>query len=76
MNAMARRLKEAEKCNEIDLQPASLDIWERKYQLKSSQEKPVDQTPEETFSRVARALADIETTLRNRMNGTKNFSGR
>jgi ribonucleoside-diphosphate reductase alpha chain len=62
MNAKAHRLKEAEQCNKIDLQPASLDIWERKYQLKSSQEKPVDQTPEDTFSRVARALADIETT--------------
>jgi len=61
MNAKAHRLKEAEQCNKIDLQPASLDIWERKYQLKSSHEKPVDQTPEDTFSRVARALADIET---------------
>ncbi len=55
-------LKEAEQCVEIDLQPASLDIWERKYQLKSSQDKPVDQTLEDTFSRVARALADVETT--------------
>ena len=61
-NAKAHMLKEAEQCVEIDLQPASLDIWERKYQLKSSQDKPVDQTLEDTFSRVARALADVETT--------------
>jgi ribonucleoside-diphosphate reductase alpha chain len=61
MNAKAH-LKEAGKCAEIPLQPASLDIWERKYQLKTSQDQAVDKTLEATFSRVARALADIETT--------------
>jgi ribonucleoside-diphosphate reductase alpha chain len=47
---------------EIPLQPASFDIWERKYQLKSADGKAVDRTIDETYARVARALADIETT--------------
>ena len=47
---------------EIPLQPASFDIWERKYQLKSADGKAVDKSIDETYARVARALADIETT--------------
>ncbi len=62
MNANAHSIKEAGKYAEIRLQPASLDIWQRKYQLKTSHDEAVDKTVEATFSRVARALADIETT--------------
>ena len=47
---------------EIPLQPASFDIWERKYRLKTSQGEAVDVTIDDTFKRVARALADIETS--------------
>jgi len=47
---------------EIPLQPASEDIWERKYQLKDTLGKAVDLCVEGTFTRVARALADIEDT--------------
>jgi ribonucleoside-diphosphate reductase alpha chain len=47
---------------EIPLQPASFDIWERKYQLKSADGKAVDKSIEDTYARIARALADIETT--------------
>ena len=46
---------------EIPLQPASLDIWQRKYQLRSASGEDIDQSIDETFARVARALADIET---------------
>lgn len=47
---------------EIALQPASEDIWQRKYQLKNKQGEVVDLCVEGTFTRVARTLADIETT--------------
>ncbi len=47
---------------EIPLQPASEDIWERKYQLKDTLGEAVDLCIEGTFTRVARALADIEDT--------------
>jgi ribonucleoside-diphosphate reductase alpha chain len=47
---------------EIPLQPASADIWQRKYQLKTAGGEAVDKTIDDTYARVARALADIETT--------------
>ncbi len=47
---------------EIPLQPAALDIWQRKYQLKSANGEAIDQSIDETFARIARALADIETS--------------
>jgi ribonucleoside-diphosphate reductase alpha chain len=47
---------------EITLQPASEDIWQRKYQLKTSRGEAVDGSVEDTFKRIARTLADIETT--------------
>ncbi len=47
---------------DIPLQPASEDIWQRKYQLKNNHGEAVDLCVEGTFTRVARALADIEET--------------
>ena len=47
---------------EIPLQPASLDIWDKKYRLKSKQGAPVDASIDHTYQRVARALAEVETT--------------
>jgi ribonucleoside-diphosphate reductase alpha chain len=47
---------------EIPLQPASLDIWDKKYRLKSKQGEPVDATIDHTYQRVANALADVEAT--------------
>ncbi|UCB53791.1 MAG: adenosylcobalamin-dependent ribonucleoside-diphosphate reductase [Thiotrichales bacterium] len=47
---------------EIPLQPASQDIWQRKYQLKSASGEIIDNTIDDTFARVARALAEIEET--------------
>lgn len=44
----------------IALQPASADIWDAKYRLKSKDGHPVDETIGATYERVARALADIE----------------
>ena len=45
----------------IPMQPAALDIWARKYQLRRKDGTPVDRTPDDTLKRVARAVADIET---------------
>ncbi|MCW8905142.1 adenosylcobalamin-dependent ribonucleoside-diphosphate reductase [Sedimenticola sp.] len=47
---------------EIPLQPASLDIWNTKYRLKTKDGTPVDQDIDGTYQRVAKALADIELT--------------
>ena len=46
----------------IPMQPASWDIWDKKYRLKSKQGKPIDLDIDHTYQRVARALADAETT--------------
>ncbi len=47
---------------EIPLQPASQDIWDKKYRLKSRDGRCIDQTIDDTYKRVARALADVEAT--------------
>ncbi len=47
---------------EIPLQPASFDIWDKKYRLKTKQGEPVDASIDHTYQRVARALADTEAT--------------
>jgi ribonucleoside-diphosphate reductase alpha chain len=46
----------------IPLQPASYDIWDKKYRLKAKSGEPVDGSVDETYQRVARALADVELT--------------
>jgi ribonucleoside-diphosphate reductase alpha chain len=47
---------------EIPLQPASYDIWDKKYRLKTKQGEPVDATIDHTYQRVAKALSEVETT--------------
>jgi ribonucleoside-diphosphate reductase alpha chain len=47
---------------EIPLQPASMDIWDKKYRLKSKLGEPVDASIDHTYQRVAKALADSEIT--------------
>lgn len=46
---------------DITFQPTSLDIWESKYRLTAKDGSVVDGTIDETYERVARALADVET---------------
>ena len=46
----------------IAMQSASLDIWDKKYRLKTKDGQVVDETIEDTYRRVARALADVEET--------------
>ncbi|HEU4856874.1 MAG TPA: adenosylcobalamin-dependent ribonucleoside-diphosphate reductase [Rhodanobacteraceae bacterium] len=58
----ARVQQIARAVTEVPLQPASLDIWDKKYRLKTKQGDPVDVTVDDTWSRVARALAGVEVT--------------
>ena len=44
---------------EIGYQPASIDIWDKKYRLKSKDGRAIDEDIDETYRRVARALADV-----------------
>lgn len=46
----------------IPMQPASQDIWDKKYRLKTKQGVPLDADIDGTYQRVARALADAEPT--------------
>lgn len=46
----------------IPLQPASYDIWDKKYRLKAKSGNPVDESVDGTYQRVARALSDVEGT--------------
>ena len=46
---------------EITLQPASLDIWDTKYRLTAKDGAQIDATIDDTYKRVARALADVES---------------
>ena len=47
---------------DIPMQPASDDIWDKKYRLKTKQGEPVDADIDGTYQRVARALAEAEAT--------------
>ncbi len=47
---------------EIPMQPASWDIWDKKYRLKTKKGEPVDADIDATYRRVARALAEAEPT--------------
>jgi len=44
----------------IAMQPASLDIWEKKYQLTTKAGEVIDQTIDHTYKRVAKALSAQE----------------
>ncbi len=47
---------------DIPMQPASVDIWDKKYRLKTKQGVPLDADIDGTYKRVAKALADAEPT--------------
>ncbi|NNE05832.1 MAG: adenosylcobalamin-dependent ribonucleoside-diphosphate reductase [Xanthomonadales bacterium] len=50
----------------IPFQEASLDIWDKKYRLKSKIGESVDQNIDDTYKRVARALSNVEHGKENR----------
>src|SRR6266566_3403129 len=51
---------------DIPLQPASYDIWDKKYRLKTKTGEPVDREIVDTYIRVARALSEVEATPQKR----------
>ncbi|MCH8301311.1 MAG: adenosylcobalamin-dependent ribonucleoside-diphosphate reductase [Proteobacteria bacterium] len=46
---------------DITLQPASLDIWNTKYRLTAKDGAHIDAAIDDTYKRVARAVADVES---------------
>lgn len=58
---------------EIPLQDASLDIWDAKYRLKTKDGQPVDKTIDDTYKRVAKALAGVEKTKADQEKWYKEF---
>ena len=46
--------------DQIPFQEASLDIWDKKYRLTAKDGSPVDRTMDDTWKRVAVALAEVE----------------
>ena len=51
-----------EAAREVPMQPVSVDIWDKKYRLKSKQGEIIDNDIDDTYQRVARALSDAEST--------------
>ncbi len=47
---------------DIPMQPASVDIWDKKYRLKTKQGAPLDADIDGTYKRVAKALSEAEPT--------------
>jgi ribonucleoside-diphosphate reductase alpha chain len=45
---------------DIEFQPASLDIWDAKYRLAAKDGAKIDATIDDTYKRVAKALASVE----------------
>ncbi|HYW75412.1 MAG TPA: ribonucleotide reductase N-terminal alpha domain-containing protein, partial [Gammaproteobacteria bacterium] len=46
--------------SEIPIQSASEDIWDKKYRLKAKDGTVIDVTVDDTWKRVAHALAEVE----------------
>ncbi len=63
---MSRATASAEKLQQgettIEMQPASVDIWDKKYRLKDKQGNPIDTCVDDTYMRVAKSTASVEAT--------------
>ncbi len=57
----------------IAFQPASVDIWDKKYRLKAKDGTVIDETVDDTFKRVAKALADVEADADKRADWYERF---
>jgi len=71
MLTVVKAAQEADK--EVPIQPVSLDIWDKKYRLKTKQGDILDQSMDDTYRRVARALADAEATEEKRAEWHEKF---
>ena len=59
-SALQEQVNPVESVNDIPFQPASTDIWEKKYRLVAKDGTVLDHTMDDTYQRIARALADVE----------------
>ena len=57
----------------VPFQKASLDIWDKKYRLKSKIGESIDSSIDETYQRVARAISEVEKTRELREEWYKSF---
>jgi ribonucleoside-diphosphate reductase alpha chain len=64
---------QSESGHQIPIQSVSLDIWDKKYRLKTKTGEHVDKDMDDSYSRVARALADVETTEEKRQEWHEKF---
>jgi len=55
---------DAHTVTDIEFQPASLDIWDAKYRLAAKDGAKIDETIDDTYKRVAKALANVELESR------------
>jgi ribonucleoside-diphosphate reductase alpha chain len=58
---------------EIPMQPASTDIWDKKYRLKTKQGVAIDADIDGTYQRVAKALSEAEATPEKRAHWNERF---
>ncbi len=58
---------------EIPMQDVSLDIWDKKYCLKTKNGEQVDKNIEDSYARVAKALADVEESDEKRAEWNEKF---
>src|SRR5690606_19550128 len=58
---------------DIPMQPASVDIWDKKYRLKTKQGEALDADIDGTYQRVARALSEAEETPEKRRYWNERF---
>jgi len=58
---------------DIAFQDASMDIWDTKYRLKTKDGEPLDATIDETYQRVAKALAEVDIGKANQEKYYKEF---
>ncbi len=58
---------------DIPMQPASADIWDKKYRLKTKAGAAVDADIDGTYQRVAKALAEAEPTAEQRQYWNERF---
>ena len=65
--------KTNQRIENFPLQDASEDIWDKKYRLKKECGKAVDQTIQNTFERVAEAIAATEESAKKRTHWKKEF---
>ena len=60
MSAQLKALKTS-KIKDVPFQDASMDIWDKKYRLKTKDGDNVDNSMDETYQRVAHAIAEVES---------------